>query len=266
MKLHSVLLASACVLALAVPASAQVSGTIGGGYAHVDAYQLNLNDWNINGAVLASLPGTGFNFQGNGGWSNLSSGALSANEWNGGASVYWSNHLFRAGGTFNYTDFTSSGSGGHLVNYGGFGEFFLGSFTFGEKAGGFNQNGGVRGIYSGSEVVWFPIPDLALSGALDYTTFDNTNFQPQFHELDFSPQVEWLVSEDVPISAYAGYTFANDSGSGLSSNSNILFAGIRLYLNGVESSSLIDRQRNGTANWATSFGPAGTSFGPLGAP
>ncbi|HEY5236769.1 MAG TPA: hypothetical protein VIJ62_00180 [Rhizomicrobium sp.] len=261
MRILPLLLASACALAFAAPASAQFAATLNTGYSHVSLDQGggDINVWDIGGQAAATIPGTGFNIQGDLGYNNLSGSGDSGNSWSGGGAAFWADDMLRAGATANYDGFNGGGSGTvHITNYGGFGEWFAGMMTVGVKGGGLNLSvnqggisGSTTGAYVGGEVVGYAMPDLALTGTIDYTDLSHG-----VHETDFTPQAEWLFSEDLPIAVYGGYTFSHvviaNSGSG---NANTFFIGLRLYVNGNGSAALIDRQRTGTVGWGTAFSP-----------
>jgi hypothetical protein len=222
-KFLSVLFASACAVVLAAPASAHFSGTLGGGYAHISADGFTVNGWNANGAFAVSSSDDAFNFQGDAGYANISVDSVSQNDLNGGLAAFWRNDKFRAGASGAYSAFNVGNTETkHLINYGGFGEWFPGIFTLGAKVGGFTGSDGAGGLYLGGETAAYPLPNLALSATVDYADF---NASGGFHDVDVSPQVEWLFSEEIPVSVYAGYTYV--AVSNLPSG-NIFFAGLRL--------------------------------------
>jgi|HubBroStandDraft_2_1064218.scaffolds.fasta_scaffold29961_2 hypothetical protein len=264
MKLYSALFASACVLAMAAPASAQFAGTIGADYTHVSVHSDSANIWNINGQGAFNVPDTGFNVQGNVGYSNLSADSENGNVWRGGGAAFFSDEMFRIGATATYSSFEVHDFASiNFTNYGGFAEWFPGMFTLGVKGGGvnisanaFGLDGNANGAYVGGEAVAYVMPDLALEGTVDYTDFSHG-----LHETDFTPQVEWMLSEDVPVSVYGGYTYSSLSASQFSSgNANTFFIGLRFYMDTNGSQALIDRQRSGVVNWGTSFTPLASAL------
>jgi hypothetical protein len=265
MKFYSTLFASACVLAIAAPASAQVSATLDGGYSRINAEHINLNDWNVNGAASYSLGVPGITLQANAGYTNLSGDSANINEWTGGGAFFWSGAEFRGGAASNYGGIGGDASG-HLVNVGGFFEWFPGMFTVGVKGGGFSASGNEDGSYVGVEGAVYVMPNLSLSATFDYTNIsDSVGFvNVGTRETDISPQAEWLVSDEIPVSVYAGYTYVNISSSAssahVSGNGNIIFVGLRLYTNGTGATSLMDRQRSGTVGWAANFKPIGEAL------
>ncbi|HSZ73956.1 MAG TPA: hypothetical protein VK779_03980, partial [Rhizomicrobium sp.] len=125
MKLYSALFVSACVLAMAAPASAQFSGTIGTDYTHISTDGDDANLWNINGLGAFNLPGTGFNVQGNVGYSNISADSENGNVWRGGGAAFFGDDMFRIGATATYNSFEVHDFASiHFTNYGAFAEWF----------------------------------------------------------------------------------------------------------------------------------------------
>jgi len=259
MKLHSVLLASACVFALAAPASAQVSGNAALGYAHTQIPGDSINQGILNGSFATPLSDSGINLEGDAGFDRLSDSVGANTVWNLGATGFWSNDTFRAGATVNYTDvkFGSDSGSINFVNYGAFGEFFLDSFTLGAKGGGFSGSDSLNGTYVGGEAVGYAMPDLAFSGTVDYTKLNLSTVD--FNETDFTVQGEWLFSEETPLSIYGGYTHTSFTGA-QSGDGNTVFVGIRFYFNPTGTASLEQRQRTGSVGWGAAFQPLGASL------
>lgn len=259
MKVLPALFVSICILALTAPASAQLSATMGGGYAHISGDGEVQSDWNSNGAVALAVPRTLLNFQGDFGYARPSTGQGSDSDMNGGISAFLANRMYRTGAVISYTDIGFTGGSNHLVNYGGFGEVFVGPLTFGAKGGGFNGNNAIGGLYGGAEATTYFLKDLALTGTVDYARFSSTHVMNAFNETDFSAQGEWLVSSLMPISLYGGYTFSSLSRAP-NGQASTIFAGVRIYLNGIHAFSLEERQRTDTVSWANHFGPIGANL------
>jgi hypothetical protein len=96
------------------------------------------------------------------------------------------------------------------------------------------------------------MPDFAASLGVSYNHINHA-----IDETDVSLQGEYLLSEEIPVSGFVGYTFSSlSNGFG---NANTIFVGIRLYTNST-GSTLVERQRNGTTAALTSFGPLGLNF------
>jgi hypothetical protein len=256
-KLRATILASAGALALAAftvgaaqaAAPADFAGVLSADYGHLDANNGggSGNSWGINGSGEFGLGGSGFAGEIDGGYRNLSGGGLHANDWSIDGSVFWHMTHGRLGAVVGYNSVDVSGGGtGHLTNYGGFGEWFAGSnVNLGLKAGGFTGSNHTDGDYLGAAATFYAMPDLAITGAYDYT-----HVQHFGNENDWTIKGEWLVSEKTPVSLFAGYTNSHITGG---DSANIWFIGVKLYTNGDGSSTLVDRQRNGAATWGTSF-------------
>jgi len=256
-KLRSTILASAGALALATfatgaaQAEGDFSGVLGADYAHLDANGGSGNSWGINGSGAFGFGMSNLVGEVDGAYRNESGGGLNADDWNIDGSVFWRAAQGRLGAVVGYSSTHVSALGTvHATNYGGFGEWYLGNVTLGAKAGGFSGSGHSDGDYLGAALSLYAMPDLAFRGSYDYA-----HVQHAGNENDWTIQGEWLVSEQTPVSVFAGYE--NSHLSGLSSL-NIWFVGIKLYTNSNGSTTLVDRQRNGAATWGTEFG--GTRF------
>jgi len=87
----------------------------------------------------------------------------------------------------------------------------------------------------------------ALSGSVDYTG--------QFggHATSETIKGEWLFSQSLPVALYGGYEHSdlNSSGFGYSAGGagDLVFIGLKLYMNGDGSGTLVDRQRNGSLGY-----------------
>jgi hypothetical protein len=259
MKFTSALLASACVLALAAPASAQWAGTAALGYGHAEVDGAGVNEGILNGAADYTVS-DGFNLEGDVGYEHLSTqnnGVDGANwDWNIGSTAFWADPSFRVGGTVNYSSLkfgTDSGSA-NFTNYGAFGEYFLDCVTLGVKGGGFSGSNSIGGSYVGGEAVGYAMPDLALSGTIDYTKF-NGHSGSDVSETDFGPQGEWLFSHEIPLTLYAGYAYSSLKSGPLSDHVNTFYIGIRFYTNGAPDETLEQHHRTGTVGWGASFQP-----------
>jgi len=262
-KLRSTILASAGALALATfatgaaQAEGDFSGVLSGDYAHIDASGGggSANSWGINGSGAFGLGDSGLAGEVDGGYARLSGGGVDANDWTIDGSVFWRATQGRIGAVVGYNSSDIGGSGGtfHATNYGAFGEWYAGhSFTVGVKGGGFNGSSSVKGDYLGAAVTAYAMPDLAFQGSYNYLHVNHIG-----NENDWSIQGEWLVSEQTPVSIFAGYENSDFSGTG---HVNTWFIGVKLYTNPNGPAPLVDRQRNGAATWGTQFAPLGFSL------
>ena len=230
------------------PALADFSGTLDGEYAYVgvDNNGGSGNVWGGNASGRISLGPWGLNAQIDGGYHSLSAtnGGPSLNNWDANGTLFWLGSEGRVGASVGYNDLSTSGFDGHIVNYGGFAEWYgTSSITVGIKGGGVNaSNGGGSGDYVGGELVWYVIPDLNANATVDYLTFGGG------HLTNYSGEAEWLVSEDVPVSVFGGYTRTEASG-GIGANTWLV--GLKLYTNSNGASTLVDRQRTGNADWGS---------------
>lgn len=168
--------------------------------------------------------------------------------WNVGAEPYYSFHAGRAGLAVHYIGQQGGVGSDTLYSYGAFGEWFATDrVTLGLKSATIT-GGGARAALVGGRLTGYFFPDLALSGTVEYEQESRDN-----SETDLTAEAEYLFSESLPISAFAGYTRANANGM-VSSDVNLFFIGLKIYADGRTSKTLVDRQRNGTLGWLSSHG------------
>ena len=252
MKKHLLLSAGllALSLGLATSANADVSGTLGASYAS-DTGNGDGNLWSINGSLTDRFGMWGV--EATGGYHNLDggSGAGSLDIWNVGGSVFWAGMQGRLAGTVNYYSTTQSGIDLSVTNYGVGGEWYAGpNFTVAVKGGGdtvhasgFGLSGSQSGGYAGGMLQWYVMPDLSLSGAVDYAELAGG------HATTETAKLEWLFSHHVPVSIYGGWEHADAGAGGLGANGDLFFVGLKFYFNGANGGSLVDRQRNGSLGY-----------------
>jgi hypothetical protein len=239
--MKKVLLASAGALALcaafASAASAQVSGTVAGNYANV-TNSGGGDIWGVDGS-LAGMFGSNWGAEAAGGYHDESGGGGSI--WNIGGSVFWQGMKGRIAATYQYHDIT----GANFSSYGVGGEFYAApNFTVAAHGGG-ESGSGTSGGYAGAMLQWYAMPNLSIDGSVDYLQVGSG--------ADITSETikaEWLISNNTPVSIYGGYQHV-DLGAGPGSDANVVFVGVKLYMNGSGGSSLVDRQRNGAPGYIT---------------
>jgi hypothetical protein len=260
MSLRSIILGTACVVALAAvsgPAFADMgggfSGTLQGQYSNISAGSGggNANVWGGQGSGAFGTGWGGLKLQVDGGYQGITlSGSGSVDDWNVDGAAFWQSGWGRLGGTVGYNGISGGGGSNiNITNYGGFAEWYAAPmFTVGVKGGGASANDGGFGsgtaTYVGGEAVFYAMPNLALNADIDYFSAGHGD-----NITNFGGTVEWLVSEHVPVSVYGGYAYSDISGS--STHLSTWTVGLKFYLNGDGASTLVDRQRTGNANWGT---------------
>jgi hypothetical protein len=258
--LRKVILTTVSVLALtSVPALADdldLSGVLSGNYVHVGSDLPDANGWGINGAAAMGIADTDFAIELDAGNNHATVSSVDANDWNVGGSLFWKIPEGRVGVNLNYTEVKLSALGtsatAHTTNYGGFGEYFASDmFTVSGKVGAFS--GDLNGLYVSGGVTGYVFPDFAVSASVGFT-----NFNHAFQETDLGLSGEYLISEEIPVSAFAGYTYSDLSNGG--GNANTVFLGLRLYTNTTGAATLVDRQRKGTVGSLATFGPLGLNL------
>jgi len=254
--MKKILLASVGALALcaalSTPAAASgISGTLSGSYAN-DTNGGSGDLWNVNGSVTGMV-GSNWGLEATGGYHSLSDGGANLDIWNVGGSAFWAGMQGRLAGTVNYYSTSVTGFDLNVTSYGAGGEFYAApNFTVAVKGGGqtvnasgFGLGGNDSGGYAGGMLQWYVMPNLSLSGAVDYAEFAGVNATSE------TIKAEWLFSETMPISIYGGYEHAdfNTGGFGFGGGGDLFFVGLKLYMNGSGGSTLVDRQRGGSLGY-----------------
>lgn len=237
--MHNKILTSACLAALLVSgaASAQVTGTLGGGYSRV------LNNggadvYGVNGS-LATVFGGGFSLEANGSYNNVNPGA--ANLWSAGANIF--NDTF-----FGRMSFGAMHGGvnfGHATSYGmGADWFYADNITLSLKGGGTYASGGNTGGYVGAQGTYYLDPNLALSVSADYVGNSSSLTGRSIGDLNTEKvRAEWQFSDTLPLSVYGGYQRYQVAGT----EANALFIGVKFYMDGA--STLVGHQRTGSLGY-----------------
>jgi hypothetical protein len=228
-KLTTKLLGAACAIALSALAStaanASVAGSIGGSYANLDGGGGSVDIWGVKGALSGQFGG-GWGIQGQGDYHNISGGG--ADVWTFGGSVFWGQPNFKLNAQVLYHDI----GGANFTNYGVGATWYAGPNVNVAARGGGYSGTGTSGGYVGGNIDWYVIPNLALSGRVDYIDL-GTGITTE------TGQVEWLFSSTTPISIYGGYQHVDAGGS-----ANVWFLGVKMYVNSG-GGDLVDRQREG---------------------
>ena len=142
-----------------------------------------------------------------------------------------------------YNQFAFGGPHIDETQFGVGGEWYANPWlTFGVQGGG--VAGTFGGGYVGGTIKGYVMPNLSLSGNVNYIGLDST---PSAHETQWGANAEWLVSEEFPVSLNASYQHEEFSISGFGSGHGDLWTvGLKLYLNDTPARTLVDRNRTGT--------------------
>ena len=230
--MRNIILASACAAALLVSgaASAQVTGTLGGGYTRVtdgggaDIYGLQ--------GSLATVIGSGWSFEGNGSYYNANPGGV--NLWGFGGNLFTGTGFGRiaAGATH------AGVAAGHGTTYGaGADWFFSDAITLSVKGGGHYATGGSDGGFVGLQGTYYLMPNLAISANAEYIPASFTDINSQ------KIKAEWKFSDTLPLSVYGGYQRYETGGTDV----NAIFAGVKFYLDGAP--TLVASHRTGSLGY-----------------
>lgn len=252
----SFLLGCVCAFGLAAGpalAAGDFSGTLTGNYVNADIHtpygSVSGDGWGGLGEIQLGLGDTGVHAQADASYNALSFSGVDINVSTFDGSVFMPFDSGRAGATVGYTSLGGDASG-NQTNYGAFGEFWLGdNATLGAKVGGVSGNGS-SAVYGGGEIIFYPMPDLALNGEISSIGNGGEN--------DYTASAEYLVSEDVPVSVGGGYTYV-DLGSG-GGHADVWFAKATFYFGDAASKTLVEHHRNGNLGWLIGTSNSGLQF------
>lgn len=244
------LLGSASVLAAAMLLSAPAmagapmgfAGVLSGNYSNTSCSGCgSQNGWGLGGQGAFGLGMSDLGGEVNANYNGFS-GAGSPSVFGVGGSLFWAPVQGRVGGSFSWSEISSSGNPNlDTLTYGGFGEFYASDmFTIGGNAGGMHLSAGggsANGYYIGGGATAYVMPNFGVTGAISYSHLGSGIGGMAAYSISG----EYLISEETPVSLYAGYTNV-DVPFGLP-NMNVFTIGLKLYAGG--SGSLRDRHRNG---------------------
>lgn len=262
------ILGTASVLAIATlaagPAAAATltdfAGALTTSYGHndLDGADDAIHDWLLGGSVAGPLSDlSNLNFQLDASYDHNWADHFSEEVWNLGGSAFWAGMDGRIGINFNYETFTHFG---HVTNGGVFGEWYFGNITAMAKGGWLSSGGsgfGGHGNYMGGAISGYFIPNLAITGGVEWTDIV-TGFGCQVcgrsdvNNTGWEIGAEFLFSEDYGVSIFGNYANVDQSFSGEDFTDNVFRIGLRWYMGG---GSLQDHHRNGNLNpWLPALG------------
>ena len=171
-------------------------------------------------------------------------------------SVDYSGDVFNAGGALyvggasgrlaaGYWYHQSKEVGNKILNQvGGGGQWFVSpDVDLAVNVGGIlSHNNG--GGYVGGQLKWYVVPDVSVSASLGYVSYSRDVTTAKI-------EAEWLISESVPVAVYGGYQNINNIKGVKTGKDNVLYVGLRLYVNGGSAETLVDRQRTGSLGFVT---------------
>ena len=229
------------------------AGAFSGEYAQPDCSGCgDIDSWGLNGSGAFGLGTNNLAGQIDAGYHNVSSGGADVDLWNVGGKVFWSGMMSRIGVSLDYVSLDASGVDGDVTSYGAFGEYYASdAITLRLKGGGLSVSGSVAGLtasenggYVGGAIVGYIVPNFALAGTVDHADVSG------LHLTTYGVSAEYLFSEAMPISVYAGY--GNSELSGGAGDIDEFFIGVKFYTN-TNGTTLVDRHRNGSVG-AVGFG------------
>ncbi len=248
MSYKSLLSAAVIATVSAAPALADnldFAGTLTGKYSNVNpSVSQSLNQWNLDGQAILGL-GDGFSLQLNAGYVATETRSFDTDQWNLGGSVLYTESFGRVGANFGWSEASNTWDSYGQYNYGLFGEYFAADYlTVGAKAGMFS--GKLDGHYFGANLTGYALPNLSFTGSVDHAQINRIA-----HDTIYTLQGEYLVSDDLPISFFAGYSytqFTNYAG-----NQKTFFLGLRFFMNS-NATTLVEHHRTGTVGALSNYG------------
>jgi hypothetical protein len=280
MQKRTTMMGTACVLAAAAltagPAAAATltdfAGALNTSFTNSDnsaSGSESVKSWLLGGSAAMPLSTLdGLNAQVDASythnWSSGNGTHFSREDWNFGGSAFWANMDSRIGINGSYTNYNEFG---HLTNGGLLGEYYFGAITAMAKGGWLWGGGsafGGHGNYLGGAVAGYILPDLAITGGVEWADLITGQGcqicgRSDARDTAFEIAVEFLFSEDLGLSGYAGYTYQSQKFSGFSdTHNNVWHVGVRWYMGG---GSLMDHHRNGNLNpWLPGLSSASLAF------
>jgi hypothetical protein len=241
-SLSALCLGSALAVLLSGPAAADdFSGLFAADYANVSgSNHISISDGGFAASGQMALGDTGFNAQVDGGI-NSASGTTNANIYNIDGLFYYRTPEGQFGGLGDYISTVGMHST-HVIPYGGFGEYYFSDqITAGLEGGGLSSRLS-SGEFVEGHLTGYVTPDFSIKG------FDTYISVSHGQDNNIGVQAEYLITEAIPISVYAGYAYTDISHTGVPDTTlNTFFIGLKLYTNGT-GAPLVSSQRNGVVD------------------
>jgi hypothetical protein len=153
--------------------------------------------------------------------------------WSFAGSAFWRGPMFAVGANIGNSSIEIDPLDFDVMNYGAFGEFYPTQIITVYALGGWlDGDFGFDGNYLGGGAIVYPIPNLALTGNINYVDNDADD------ATSFGVSAEYMFSDTMPLSVYGGYNFADEGGI------DVLTIGIR-FLFGGPIGPLVARDRTG---------------------
>jgi hypothetical protein len=222
------------------------AGTFGGEYAHASASGGggDENAWSANGSGAFGFGANDLAAEIDGGYHNITGGGANEDIWNVAGHLFWAPAMGRVGASVGYVSLDTSGINAHVTTYGGFGEYYASdAITLGIRGGGLSASasfsglsGSETGSYIGGGLTGYLVPDLALTGVINYDTISSLHFTT------YGGTAEYMFSDMMPLAIYGGYARVDISSGG--GHVDQWLIGVKFYTNG-NGTTLVERQRNG---------------------
>jgi hypothetical protein len=180
-----------------------------GQWATAEAGGEDVDVWTFGGSILAGLGNTGgFNVQGDLNYSTSEVLGVDLDSWNFGGAAFYRQLAaanggpgFAFGASIGHTTSEVAGLDFDVTTYGVFGElYFSPMFTAFAQGGWADGDFDTDGEYIGGGLRVYPIPNLSLTGSIQYVSGENDS-----DATDFGIRGEFMFSPAIPVAVYAGY-------------------------------------------------------------
>jgi hypothetical protein len=239
--------AAAIILGTATPVLAAapigVAGVFSGQYTYTDVANTDVNTWSGHGQAAIGITPE-FAGQIDGGYSriDLGSGLSSADVFHVGGHAFWAPAMGRLGVTVNHQGVNYQFNSINYTQLGGFGEFYITDMlTLGMNAGGIMaancvfKSACADGAYVSGGGTAYATPNLGITATVHYAEYLNFNYTT------IGILGELLLSDQMPISVYAGYNYTDISS--LTDNASQFTIGFKFYTSG-NGVTLVEKHRN----------------------
>lgn len=220
-----------------------VAGVFSGQYTYTDISNTNVNTYSAFGQAAIGMSPE-FAAEIDGGYAKIdgSSGLPSADSFHIGGHAFWAPMMGRLGVTVNHQAISGGGTAINYTQYGGFGEFYATDMlTLGLNGGGISSaNCAIKsactdGGYVGGGGTAYATPNFGITATVNYANVLNSNWTT------IGILGEVLLSNDLPISGYAGFNYTDLSG--FADNANQFLIGFKFYTSG-NGVTLVEKHRN----------------------
>jgi hypothetical protein len=161
-----------------------------------------------------------------GGYHHVTFAGGDANDVTAGASLVFERQYWHFGPALGLQSSIQKNSTTSTFNYGGFAQFYASSsLALSGWGGGFRTDAyDWNGLYLSGSAEWYPVPDFAITGQVNFTDVPGGSFP--FRETDLVAGIEWKPIADTPVSFYAAYAYSDFS---THDHANTIYFALKFY-------------------------------------